>query len=34
MKTRIATIVAATIALSFAVQSSWAEEAAVDCSTT
>lgn len=33
MKTRIATIVAATITLSFAAQSSWSEEAAVDCST-
>ena len=33
MKTRIATIIAATIALSFAAQNAWSEEAAVDCST-
>ena len=33
MKTRIATIVAAAIALSFAAQNSWSEDAAVDCST-
>ena len=33
MKTRIATIVAAAIALSFAAQNAWSEEAAVDCST-
>ena len=33
MKTRIATIVAAAIALSFAAQNTWSEEAAVDCST-
>ena len=33
MKTRIATIVAAAIALSFGAQNSWSEEAAVDCST-
>lgn len=33
MKTRIATIVATAFALSFAGQTSWAEEDAVDCST-
>lgn len=33
MKTRIAIIVATVITLSFAAQTSWAEDAAVDCST-
>jgi hypothetical protein len=33
MKTRIATIVAAAIAPSFAAQNSWSEDAPVDCST-
>ena len=33
MKTRITTIVAATIALSFSVQNAWSEEATEDCST-
>ena len=33
MKTRIATIIATAFALSFATQASWAEDAAVDCST-
>ena len=33
MKTHITTIVAAAIALSFAAQNTWSEEAAVDCST-